>query len=368
MSLRLDTHAWQAVVALGLASMVGACAAPRNANTVVGVPRDACLSESAQQRLSVLLEERPRLVGEETDYIVGAGDLLVVTIYSFRPEGGDFVSDVRVDDRGYIRLPMLDPVRATGRTLTQVRQAIVFGLRTQEVLREPLVSVFLRDYRGQQVVVLGAVGKPGMYSLSSSRQTLVDVLSMAGGMSNGAGNSVLLQPGSGGRDLERQAAGISAALAVQSDKGNLDKKIPICVDSPDGAPNTALVDLIMRGGDVVVVPEAGQAYIDGEVEKPGHYVLTRGVTLTQLISGAGGMTFAADPTRVRLLRTAVTGFQSEWEIDVSAILAQTQPDVRLERNDAVMIPYTTSRKVMFGLYEFVTAIVRITVGGTAAVF
>lgn len=324
------------------------------------------MAQTARERLYALLDERPKLVGEEQDYIVGAGDLLVVTIHSYRPEGGDFVSDVRVDDRGYIRLPMLDPVRASGRTLTQVRQALVFGLRHEHVLLDPLVSVFLRDYKGQQVVVLGAVNRPGMYSLSSSRQTLVDVISMAGGLSLGAGNYLLLTPASG-RAAE-DTGSLSAALNAQTDPSNLDAMLPICIESPDGAPNTALGSLIMRGGDVVVVPEGGQAFIDGEVSKPGHYTLTRGITLTQLISGAGGMTFASDPTRVRLLRTASTGYQAEWEIDVAKILSQNEPDVRLERNDAVMVPYTMPKKVVYSLYEFITAIVRVTVGGTAAVF
>jgi protein involved in polysaccharide export with SLBB domain len=124
----------------------------------------------------------------------------------------------------------------------------------------------------------------------------------------------------------------------------------------------------VRGGDLVIVPEAGKAFIEGEVRKPGPYVLTRGMTLTQLISSAGGMTFPADPGRVKLVRQIGTGDSGEWEVDIEPRKNQPPPDVRLTRNDRVVIPSTLGRKTVYGVYQFVTAIVRITVGGAATIF
>lgn len=321
--------------------------------------------------MQALLAERGERGGSAGEYILAPGDLLAVTIYSYRPDGGTFSSDARVDDRGYLSLPMIDPVRAAGLSLAEVRRGIVTAFRRAEVLKEPLISTFLKEYQGQQVVVLGAVTRPGMYSLSRGRQTLVDVLSLAGGLTPTAGNYVFFQPDprSGGAEGEAmpRAAALHAAggdLRPGGDGGML----PICLDAADGGTNPAIMGLPLRGGDTVLIPEAGQAFIDGEVAKPGYYPLSRGVTVTQLISSAGGARFPADLSRVKLIRSTTGAQRSEWELDFSRIEDGDRPDVRLDRNDSVVVPARPGRKIVYSVYEFVTAIVRVTIGGAATIF
>jgi len=271
-----------------------------------------------------------------------------------------------VDDRGYISLPMIEPIRAAGMSLTEVRRRIVHALQRAEVLKEPLVSAFLKEYQGQQVVVLGAVSRPGMFSLSRGHETLVDVLSMAGGLAPNAGNYILFRP-------SRADGNAAYSLVVRGNAGDAPAgvdptMIPICLDAANGTTNPAILTLSLRGGDLIVLPEAGQVFIEGEVGKPGHYPLSRGVTLTQVISSAGGPTFPADLSQVRLIRSAASGDRAEWKIDLDEINEHDHPDIRLERNDSIVVPSRPGRKVVYGVYEFVTAIVRITVGGAATIF
>ena len=358
-----------AVAAVG----VTACGARARARPGEGsLPPDPCRVSATQSKLESVVTVR-RNHSETTDYAVAPGDLLVVTIYNYRPEGGDFSSDVRIDDRGYISFPMLAPIHVAGLTLPQVRRAVVHALQHEEVLREPLVSAFLKDYQGQQVVVLGAVVRPGLYSLSRGRQAMIDVLSMAGGLAANAGNYVLFRPAAPPAPDDEAAAPAPLADAFQASNslhsGQVDANMmPICIDAADGGTNPAIVALYMQGGDVVVVPEAGQAFIEGEVKTPGHYPLVRGVTLTQLISSAGGPRFPANLRRVKLIRRAADGDSAEWELDLGRIQRREQPDVRLERNDSIVVPGTPGRKIVYGVYEFVTAIVRVTVGGAATIF
>lgn len=351
--------------------LVSACSVRRGAVRPGRTPPDRCAVATNQEKLRELLASRDSRDPRNGDYVVAPGDMLVVTIYNYRPEGGDFVSSVRVDDRGFLSLPMIEPVAVAGKTLSDVRRLLVHRLRGQEVLREPLVSVFLKEYEGHRVVVLGAVAAPGTYSLKRGENTLIDVLSMAGGLTGQAGNYILFRPGNDDAETRVSRAQAYAVTAV----GGLDPlermdtvTLPICLDTPTGEPNPVLFGLAVRGGDLIIVPEAGQAFIEGEVAKGGPYPLHRGMTVTQLISSAGGLSFAANPRKVRLVRQVGTEGVGEWELDVEKIYEQKSPDVRLDRNDRVIVPYRPAHKVVQGVYRFVTAIVRITVGGALTVF
>jgi polysaccharide export outer membrane protein len=201
-----------------------------------------------------LLASRPVRAGEGRDHVLATGDLLSVTIHGYRPNGADFASDVRVDDRGYLSLPMLDPIAAAGRSLAEVRRDIVHGLRRAEILDEPSINVVLREDQGQQVIVFGAVSKPGVFALSRG-QTLADVLSLAGGLSERAGNTVLLRA---------QPAGAAIPAAWLGPAGHPDPAAPradgatirLCIDGRRG--DELGLDFPVRGGDVVIVPEAGR--------------------------------------------------------------------------------------------------------------
>ena len=86
-----------------------------------------------------------------------------------------------------ITLPLLGNIPAAGLTTAALEQAL--RKRYDEFLHNPQVGVQVKEYRGQQVSVMGAVGKSGMYQLTGPR-TLVDLLSMAGGITEKAGGQV----------------------------------------------------------------------------------------------------------------------------------------------------------------------------------
>ncbi len=83
--------------------------------------------------------------------------------------------------------------------------------------------------------------------------------------------------------------------------------------------------------------------ITGQVKYPGEYPLTAGLTVTNLIKAAGGMTDAAFKQRVELSR--LVGFNEEnsnydvqnTSIDLASILNNTQPDVVLQSRDRLNV-------------------------------
>ena len=349
---------------LAVLCLLGCSARPTSGRIVPGHPPERSGNPANQERLRALLLERQQDSGGG-DYVISPGDLIVVTIYNFRPEGGNFESEVRVDDRGYLSLPMIDPVQVASLTTAQLRSALIAALQQHKVLTQPLVGVFLKDYRGQGVIVLGAVGKPGLYYLSRGGQTLIDVLSMAGGLNQNAGNYVLFRPAAKNGTaapadavLRQAALGSGAANAIPTADADT-----IVVDvHTEGTDPTSLA-LPMRSGDQLIVPEAGQAFIEGNVAKPGPVPLVYGMTLTQLISAVGGFTYPADRQHVLLIRPVGSGESAQWTVDVDRIQRQEEADVVLQRNDRVVVQGTGGRSVAYGVYKTLTAIVHLGVGG-----
>jgi polysaccharide biosynthesis/export protein len=124
------------------------------------------------------------------DYHIGPEDLLQIVIFDV-PEREVGVTprkaEVRISQQGKITLPLLGEIVATGLTPSALEQS----LRSQysRYIHNPQIGVYIREYRGQQVSVMGAVRSPGVYQLAGPKM-LVDMLSIAGGITERAGGQV----------------------------------------------------------------------------------------------------------------------------------------------------------------------------------
>src|SRR5437868_3090920 len=94
---------------------------------------------------------------------------------------------VRVDTNGVIELPLVGPVRAGGLTVPELHDILVAKFRT--FIREPEITITVEEFRSQPVSVIGAVNSPGIQQVRG-RKTLVEMLSLAGGVRPDAGYSV----------------------------------------------------------------------------------------------------------------------------------------------------------------------------------
>jgi polysaccharide export outer membrane protein len=114
------------------------------------------------------------------EYRIGPSDLLSVTVFQTK----DLDREVRVDNAGQVSLPLIGAVEAAGRTAHELEADLAtrYGAR---YLQDPQISVFVKEFASQRVTVDGAVGKPGIYPLTT-RLSLLQAISLAEGLDDNA--------------------------------------------------------------------------------------------------------------------------------------------------------------------------------------
>ena len=110
---------------------------------------------------------------------------------------------VRVSGDGELVLPTVGTLRVDGMPEKELEAEI--RRRLEKYLVDPQFSLFVKEYRSRQVAVVGAVAKPGLYDLTSTKDTVLDVLSQAGGRNKDAAQRILLLPS--GRATRQAAEG-----------------------------------------------------------------------------------------------------------------------------------------------------------------
>lgn len=146
------------------------------------------------------------------EYRIGPSDLLAVTVFQVQ----DLDREVRVNNAGQVSLPLIGSVDAAGRTVTEL-EAQIARAYGGKYLQNPQVSVFVKEFASQRVTVGGAVQKPGVFPLTSSRLTLLQAIALAEGL-NATGseqNVIVFRTVKGQRlfarfDLEKIADGSEA--------------------------------------------------------------------------------------------------------------------------------------------------------------
>jgi protein involved in polysaccharide export with SLBB domain len=121
--------------------------------------------------------------GAASDYVLGTGDKLKLTVFDETDLSGDYT----VDSTGFVRLPLIGQVRAAGLTSTQLEGAIG-GALAQGYLKSPRVSVAVTTYR--PFYIIGAVNRPGEYPYVDHMNAL-NAIALAGGYTTTAVESAV---------------------------------------------------------------------------------------------------------------------------------------------------------------------------------
>lgn len=110
---------------------------------------------------------------------VGPGDVFLLTIVGEDKLPREF----RVAPDGTVDLPYVHRVTVAGREPQQIAVLVRDKLIEAGVLRDPSVSIDVREYNSKRVSVLGQVQKPGFFQLRQGL-TLVQAISEAGGFNS----------------------------------------------------------------------------------------------------------------------------------------------------------------------------------------
>jgi polysaccharide export outer membrane protein len=122
------------------------------------------------------------------DYQVIAGDTIEIFVWQHT----DLTRDIIVRPDGKLSFPLIGDVEAQGRTLTEIDDEVTRKLT--EYVISPQVSVTVKNFAGEKVIVLGEVGKPGVYKFFG-RTSFMDIIAEAGGLTRDAkwGNALVIR-------------------------------------------------------------------------------------------------------------------------------------------------------------------------------
>lgn len=238
-----------------------------------------------------------------SDYQVGDGDVLRVTVYNHP----DLTTVVRVSGGGTILFPLVGQLEVDGLTVDQVADKVA-GALANGYLVNPQVSVFVEEFRSKKVTVIGEVKNPGLYELSG-QTTLLELISKAGGLTQNYGDTVTIHRKNASEGSGTQVLTINLKNVLENGASSLD--VPIL------------------DGDSVVVAKARVFFVTGEVSRPDAYKFEEGTTVIKAITMAGGFTNLAAKSKVKVYRE-INGKKNVAE--------RVSMDMPIRPDDVIVVP------------------------------
>lgn len=249
--------------------------------------------------LRLLLAFLPGIAQAADDavYTVGAGDRLTVSVY----EEPDLSGEIEIGAGGVAVVPLLGAVEVTGLTTEGVAELLTARLGA-EYLRDPRVTVHVATHGSKKVTLYGAVKDAELY-LDRDVSDLEAVLAEAGVDAQAADEVVLRR----GDDVQR----VNLERLLQTGEGNV----------------------AIYPGDVIHVREGDVVYVNGEVARPSAVPFRDGLTVSQALTSAGGLTEIARARGAYILRDS-----EKIAINLRRILDGRDSDVALKTGDQVVVP------------------------------
>lgn len=139
----------------------------RNESTPIVQPIIETLSIIEDGRDATIVTDRVRgsdLIPQNREYVIGPGDTVLVTVYELRIPGVDDQQQRRVTETGAIRLAIIGPIKAAGRSPSQLEKDIATKLDQDNKLRNATVTVQLLDSRQNTYSVFAQSSQGGTVS------------------------------------------------------------------------------------------------------------------------------------------------------------------------------------------------------------
>jgi polysaccharide export outer membrane protein len=301
----------------------------------------SCGAASAQTTGPVNPDQQANPAANVEEYKIGPDDVLLVSVADAPEFGGKF----RVSEAGLIEIAGISkPIHAEGQSALQLTHEIRVALIEAKQLRDPRVSIFIEEYHGRTITVLGAVNKPAVYSLQR-RTTVLDALSMASGTLPNAGSTVTIVRGR----ASAEATGTTVGSVQIIDMSRL-------VKGEDAAANVEV-----RNEDVISVSAAQVVYVVGAVTKPGGFTMSNpseGISVVQAIALAEGFRPVAATHRGVIVRQSTNDqVRREIPVDIAQMMAGKETDLLLAPNDILYVPESGGKKALKAMGDVAMAAV-----------
>jgi len=208
----------------------------------------------------------------DSSYLIGPGDVVDLSLVG----RNDFGGRVRVGADGTMLLPYVGTLKVADKTVMEladvVRQALIKG----GFFADPVVRVEVVGISSRYATALGAVGSPGLIPLDRNYR-LSEIMAKLGGK------------GASGTDY-----------VVLTHAGQQPKRYPyakLAAGGPEDDP------MVVPGDKIYVPPQDSEVfYISGQVNSPGAYPATDGLTVRMAIAKGGGVTLNGSENKVKIIR------------------------------------------------------------------
>lgn len=249
--------------------------------------------------------------------LIGPGDVLHVQVF----DTPSLDETARVNDDGSFPLILGGTIQAGSKTTEQAARLIEENLVRTQIMYHPRVLVTVVQYGTQNVTVFGQVARPGSYPINTPR-SILDVIAIAGGTTDLANRTVTVQRHTGGE--------VHYFISNNAD--------------------TAVQDsVLVYPGDRIIVPRASISYVLGDVQRPGGFPSISNdskLTVLQAVAQAGGTLSSAVPNDSKLIRRKEDGGYTVIKLKISDMQKGKRPDMLLEANDVVYIPFSYVRNAL----------------------
>ncbi len=205
-----------------------------------------------------------------SDYIIGEGDSLDISVWGVK----ELNVMVKVRPDGKITVPGLGDVTASGYTPVQLQTRLAKSLR--ELIKNPIVTVTVKEITNSKVYVFGGGVKAGVYDLVR-RTSLLQLLCQVGDIKTA--------------DL-RRAYVLRNGKRIKQNFYNLFMN----GDTAD--------DMVIESNDSIFIPQLADKniYVLGAVATPKLIEYREGMTVMEAILDAGGFTKFAKQNAVNIMR------------------------------------------------------------------
>jgi len=260
-------------------------------------------------------------------YYLGAGDVLELTVFQVE----ELNTKVRVNGKGEIILPLLGKLSVKDQSVSDVEEVIRAKLEA-DFLQNPQVSLFIEEYRSQQITVMGAVESPDVYSVRQAR-SIFEMLSLAGGLTEAASDKIRVK-----------------TSQLNPETGEVvDHDLILSVEKLlEGSEHASLLRL--SAGDSIFVPDAGVIFVEGAVKKPGSYVMEGETTVLKAIAVAGGVPWSGKEGNVQVIRD-IAGEAHAIEVNLHNVRSQKGDDIVLSDGDIVMVSHSATKRFLSGFFR-----------------
>jgi polysaccharide export outer membrane protein len=246
----------------------------------------------------------------------------------------------KVDPSGNVTLPMVGSLRVAGLSVAELETQI--NTRLKRYINKPDASVSVTEVRSLPVSVFGAVNTSGVHQAQGGKR-LIEVLSLAGGLSKEAGNTLTVTRRVENGPLPLPGAALDPTQAFWIAKIDVTKLMS--AERPED-------NIQMLANDIVSVQKADLVYVIGDVNRAGAIPLTGRLTVTEALAKSEGLQKSASKKNVRILRqVAGSNERQEIPVDFHKVLEGKVADKELQANDIIVIPNNVTRSAALRTLE-----------------